>query len=245
MKSLGRCNFKSPKCKCWNLSQLSLQGGILGRFLLGFSQCNSRVSDWIPARCFEAPLSPQNGFSSLLEPSLRLTWFLLKLLTYSAIKSHKKNLIWSQSGPRIGTKNRTQNWGQNWDQNWNPNWAQNWDQKGSQNWKTHFGLVLNPFLEPISGPVLGPNLGRFTRNFVFQANIEITGNKGFCKGADKADETQLEDNSRTAPTIFSTAARLSNYLWKTFLQTPRLCLPCSCRFEPSQRTPAKQRCYLN
>ena len=76
-------------------------GKILVR--LGFSQCNSRVPDWIPARCFEAPLSPQNGFSSLLEPSLRLTWFLLKLL-YSAIKSHKKNLIWSQSGPRIGTK---------------------------------------------------------------------------------------------------------------------------------------------
>ena len=74
-----------------------------GKILVGLL-FNSRVSDWIPARCFEAPLSPQNGFSSLLEPSLRLTWFLLKLLTYSAIKSHKKNLIWSQSGPRIGTK---------------------------------------------------------------------------------------------------------------------------------------------
>ena len=71
----------------------------MGRFLLGFSQCNSRVPDWIPARCFEAPLSPQNGFSSLLEPSLCLTWFLLKLLTYSAIKS-----IGTKIGPRIGPK---------------------------------------------------------------------------------------------------------------------------------------------
>ena len=119
--------FKSPKCKCWNLSQLSLQGGILGRFLLGFSQCNSRVPDWIPARCFEAPLSPQNGFSSLLEPSLRLTWFLLKLLTYSAIKSHKKIWFGAKVGPELGPKSDPE-----------------------------LGPKLGPELEPKLGPELGP-----------------------------------------------------------------------------------------
>ena len=165
VKSLGRCIFKSPKCKCWNLSQLSLQGGILGRFLLGFSQCNSRVPDWIPARCFEAPLSPQNGFKSLLEPSLCLTTFLLKRLTYSAIKSHKKNLIWSQSGPsfetkvgpRIGTKIGTRLGTQ----------IGPWigDQKGGQNWKTHFGNVLKTFLEANFGSSFGTKFRQIHTEF--------------------------------------------------------------------------------
>ena len=93
--SFWKMQFQSPKCKCWNLSQLSRQGYILGRFLLGFSQCNSRVPDWIPARCFEASLSQQNGFSSLIEPSSCLIWFLWKLLTYSTIISYKKEInLW-------------------------------------------------------------------------------------------------------------------------------------------------------
>ena len=50
VKSLWKMQFQSPKCKCWNLFHLSLQGFILGRFLLSFSQCNSRAPDWIPAR---------------------------------------------------------------------------------------------------------------------------------------------------------------------------------------------------
>ena len=106
--SFWKMQFQSPKCKCWNLSQLSRQGYILGRFLLGFSQCNSRVPDWIPARCFEASLSRQNGFSSLIEPPSCLIWFLLKLLTYSAIISYKKAKvgarIGTKIGPRIGAK---------------------------------------------------------------------------------------------------------------------------------------------
>ena len=39
----------------------------------------------------------------------------------------------------------------------------------------------------------------------FNSTLKITGNKGYCKGDDKADKTQLEDNARTAPTIFSIA----------------------------------------
>ena len=81
--SFWMMQFQSLKCKCWNLFQLSLQGYILGRFLLSFSQCNSRVSDGIHARCLEASLSRQNSFSSLIELSSCLIWLLLKLLTCS------------------------------------------------------------------------------------------------------------------------------------------------------------------
>ena len=91
--------------------------------------------------------------------AVSLTWFLLKLLTYSAIKSHKKNLIWSQSGPRIGTKIGPRIGAKNWDQNWNLNWAQNWDQKGDQNLKDPFWPLFKSFFGTNFGPNFGPSFG--------------------------------------------------------------------------------------
>ena len=204
--------FRSPKCKCWNLSQLSRQGYILGRFLLGFSQCNSRVPDWIPARCFEASLSQQNGFSSLIEPSSCLIWFLWKLLTYSAIISYKKAKV----GPELGLKSDLE-------------------------LEPKSGPELEPKLGPELGPKRGPELkdpfcpdfrslfwNQFRVQFwdqiwagsngtsCFNSTLKITGNKGYCKGDDKADKTQLEDNARTAPTIFSIATKLSKLSVRNF-----------------------------
>ena len=158
--------FQSPKCTCSNLSQLLRQGYISGRFLLGFSQCNSRMPDWIPAWCFDASLCRQNGFSSLKERSSCLIWFLLNLLTYSAIISYKKAKV----GPELGPKS---------DQELEPKSGPELEPK------------LGPQLGPKRGPELkdpfcpdfrslfwnqfrvqfwGPNLGRFKWNFVFQFN---------------------------------------------------------------------------
>ena len=122
--------FQSPKCKCWNLSQLSRQGYILGRFLLGFSQCNSRVPDWIPARCFEASLSRQNGFSSLIEPPSCLIWFLLKPPDLQ--RNHKlQKTKWA--GPELGPKS-------------------------DQELEPKSGPELEPKLGPELGPKRGPEL---------------------------------------------------------------------------------------
>jgi len=127
--SFWKMQFQSPKCTCSNLSQLLRQGYISGRFLLGFSQCNSRMPDWIPAWCFDASLCRQNGFSSLIEPSSCLIWFLLNLLTYSAIISYKKAKV----GPELGPKS-------------------------DQELEPKSGPELEPKLGPQLGPKRGPEL---------------------------------------------------------------------------------------
>ena len=170
------------------------------------------MPDWIPAWCFEASLSRQNGFSSLIEPSSCLIWFLLNLLTYSAIISYKKAKV----GPELGPKS-------------------------DQELEPKSGPELEPKLGPQLGPKSGPELkdpfcpdfrslfwNQFRLQFwdqiwadsngtsCFNSTLKITGNKGYCKGDDKADKTQLEDNARTAPTIFSIATRLSKLSVRNF-----------------------------
>ena len=87
------------------------------------------MPDWIPAWCFEASLSRQNGFSSLIEPSSCLIWFLLNLLTYSAIISYKKAKV----GPELGPKS-------------------------DQELEPKSGPELEPKLGPQLGPKRGPEL---------------------------------------------------------------------------------------
>ena len=134
------------------------QGYIVGRFLLGFSQCNSRMPDWIPAWCFEASLSRQNGFSSLIEPSSCLIWFLLNLLTYSAIISYKKAKVGPELGPKSDQELEPKS-GPELEPKLGPQ-LDNWDQKEGQNWKTHFALILGPFFGTNFGLSFGTKLGQ-------------------------------------------------------------------------------------
>ena len=153
-------------------------------------------------------------------------------------KKRKRAQNWDQ--------NRTKNWSQNRDQNWNPNWAHNWDQKGGQNWKTHFALILGPFFGTNFGFSFGTKFGQV------QMELRVSIQHW------KSPETRVTVKEMTKPTkhnwkimqgqhqpSFQLLLGYQNDLWETFLQTLRLCLPCSCRFEPSQRTSAKQRNYLN
>ena len=153
----------------------------------------------------------------------------------------QKNLIWrngTKIGPRIAAKIGTRIGPQNW--------AQNWDQKSTQNWKTYFGLILGPFFGTNFGSSFGAKFRRIQTGIsCFDSTLKSGKTRVSVKEMRKPAKPDWKIMQGQHQPSFSTAARLSNYLWKTFLQTPRLCLRCSCRFEPSQRTPAKQRCYLN
>ena len=143
------------------------------------------MPDWIPAWCFEASLSRQNGFSSLI--------FVPDMVSFESPdlqRNHK--LQKSESGPRIGTKIGPR--------------------IGAK-----IGTRIGPKLGPQLGPKRGPELkdpfcpdfrslfwNQFRVQFwdqiwagsngtsCFNSTLKITGNKGYCKGDDKADKTQLE-----------------------------------------------------
>ena len=230
--------FQSPKCKFWNLSQLSRQGYILGRFLLGFSQCNSGMPDWIPCMVFWSIFVPAK-------------WFLIAYIRawYGFFESpdlqRNHKLQKSESGPELGPKS-DQELEPKSGPELEPKLGPQLGPKGGQNWKTHFALILGPFFGTNFGFSFGTKFGQV------QMELRVSIQPW------KSPETRVTVKEMTKPTkhnwkimqgqhqpSFQLLLGYQNYLWETFLQTLRLCLPCSCRFEPSQRTSAKQRNYLN